>query len=73
MPRRESAYNAACYLALAGQREGALAAWQRVADEGGIDVRWAQVDPDLDSIRDDPRFEEGMDRLRRALEGQTRI
>jgi tetratricopeptide (TPR) repeat protein len=49
-------YQLACYHALAGDSEAALAHFERAAS---CDVRvreWAAGDSDLDSIRDDPRF-----------------
>jgi len=51
------AYNRACYLALAGERERALESW-RAATERGFASRsgWWRVDPDLASIRGDDRF-----------------
>lgn len=50
-------YNLACFRALAGDREGALAALGRAAEIDPDAVRtWSESDTDLDSIRDDPRF-----------------
>ena len=50
-------YNAACFEALAGQHDEALAHLQRALEVAPDDVlRWAQGDADLDPIRDDPRF-----------------
>jgi tetratricopeptide (TPR) repeat protein len=51
-------YNLACYLALAGERDRALA---MLATAIGLDVGMrahARRERDFDSIRDDPRFDE---------------
>ena len=50
-------YQLACYHALAGHRDEALAFIRRAAATDGDEVReWAAEDADLDSIRDDPHF-----------------
>jgi len=50
-------YNAACFEALAGRRELALAHIQAAAALDPANVtKWASGDPDLDAIRDDPNF-----------------
>lgn len=50
-------YNLACFRALAGDREGALASLVRAFDMEPDSVRkWAEKDTDLDSIRDDPKY-----------------
>lgn len=50
-------YQLACYHALAGHREEALAFVRRAAETDAETVRrWAADDSDLDAIRDDPRF-----------------
>jgi tetratricopeptide (TPR) repeat protein len=50
-------YNAACYLAMAGRTDDALAAFSAAVDAGlRIDLAWAAVDPDLDPLRHEPRF-----------------
>lgn len=51
-------YNLACGRALAGDSAGALDALERSAELDPEVVRkWGPEDSDLDSIRDDPRFE----------------
>jgi len=51
-------YNFACVLAGLGDRDGALQLLQRVFGGGSeIVARIAQTDPDLDCLRDDPRFQ----------------
>jgi len=50
-------YNLACFRALAGDPEGALAAARRAHElDPESFFKWAENDSDLDSIRDDPRF-----------------
>lgn len=72
MPR-DGQYNAACYHALAGDKEEALAAWERAtAGQDRVDPAWARVDPDLELLRGDPRFETGLDRVRIRIENRTR-
>lgn len=73
-----SGYNAACYHALAGNTEEALAAWERFGESGDREsMGWIRVDPDLDAIRDEARFravlERMRDRYRRQGELETRI
>lgn len=49
-------YNMACLAALSGRREDALVAWERANQAGFVRFNQAAHDPNLDSIRDDPRF-----------------
>jgi tetratricopeptide (TPR) repeat protein len=50
-------YNLACFEALDGRREEAIAALQRALELDPDEVRkYAATDPDFESIRDDPRF-----------------
>lgn len=53
----DARYNIACGLARQGDLEGALQALQGAVDAGFHDGDWARKDPDLESIRSDPRFE----------------
>ena len=54
-------YNLACFRALAGDPQGALDALERAADMDEDLVRkWAGNDSDLDSIRNDPRFQDAV-------------
>lgn len=54
-------YNIACFYAQTGQLDLALDCLER----GGIhSAEWMAVDPDLDPIRDDPRFKKVIERLR---------
>jgi Predicted Zn-dependent protease (DUF2268) len=58
-PKRGDAhYAAACYFALAGQREPALRELARAFEEGWWDVDWTRADPDLASLRAEPAFAE---------------
>ncbi len=56
---RGSAYNLACYWALAGDYERAIGYW-RVCVEGGYDLNtgggWWRVDPDFEDLWEDERF-----------------
>ncbi|USN99497.1 MAG: hypothetical protein H6810_02135 [Phycisphaeraceae bacterium] len=47
-------YNRPCYLALAGDREGAIAAWLRPVTWRGANLEWATADPDLESFHGTP-------------------
>lgn len=60
-PEREDiAYYAAAAYSLLGDRESALKWLQTAVDRGFQELWWARVDPDLDSLRDLPRFQEIM-------------
>jgi quercetin dioxygenase-like cupin family protein len=55
----QGAYNAACFEALAGERDAAFDYLQRAVELDRREVRrYAPDDTDLDSIRDDPRYAE---------------
>jgi tetratricopeptide (TPR) repeat protein len=49
-------YQLACFEALAGRSDEALARMRIAADANPDVIEWAADDADLDSIRDDPRF-----------------
>ena len=49
-------YNLACSLALAGEADGALSTLERAIELGYNDFEHLKQDPDLKSLRDDPRF-----------------
>lgn len=49
-------YNVACLYALEGQRERALDCLEEVARLGFANWEWVAKDPDLASLRDEPRF-----------------
>ncbi|HSB11992.1 MAG TPA: protein kinase [Blastocatellia bacterium] len=54
-------YNAACVYIALGQFEDALGCLQASMGQGGLSKDWATNDPDLDPLRDDPRFQRLLD------------
>ena len=54
----ESEYNRACLEAIAGNNDEALALLQVALDRHQVQMEWVQKDPDLESVRQDPRFME---------------
>lgn len=65
-------YNAACAKAQLGDLDGAFDAMRRSLDAGFGDLGTALGDPDIASLRDDPRWGEIRDRLRRKLPASER-
>jgi non-specific serine/threonine protein kinase len=64
------AYHAACAYALVGDVDKALEWLETAIDRGHQELWWARVDPDLDNLRELPRFKkiiDGWDRRMRAL------
>jgi len=57
-------YNLACSLAMTGQMDEALDELQNAIQRGYSDVMHLQTDPDLDPLRDHPRYEEMIRRFR---------
>ncbi len=53
-------YNAACLFALEGEKDRAMHCLEDAVEGGFWHKEWAEKDPDLDSMRDDPRFVELM-------------
>ena len=51
-------YNFACSLALVGKRQEAIEALLEAIDLGYRDWQWLKQDPDLESLKGCPRFEE---------------
>jgi len=51
-------YNAACLYALEGEVDKAIASLQEAVTRGFGNRAWLEHDPDLDSLRDDPRFQD---------------
>lgn len=49
-------YNLACSYALTGRRDEAIAALRKAVKLGYRDFQWMKKDPDLKSLRSDPRF-----------------
>lgn len=58
--RADIAYSAAATYSLIGDSDKALYWLETAAERMHGDLWWARVDPDLDNIRDLPRFEEAM-------------
>ncbi len=56
-------YNVACFYSLAGEVDLAIDAMEKSVAAGKTDVEWLRQDSDLDNIRDDPRFQELVDRM----------
>jgi adenylate cyclase len=56
--------NAACVHAKAGQKEEALALIERVFARGRGKRDWVEHDPSFDSLRDDPRFQKLLAKLK---------
>jgi TolB-like protein/cytochrome c-type biogenesis protein CcmH/NrfG len=57
-------YNAACFFALAGEKDKALDCLERcLIKVGNISREWLEHDSDLDSIRSEPRFREVVETL----------
>jgi len=51
-------YNAACFYALMGDIDKSLDYLAQSVDVGCLNLNWLEQDSDLDSIRENPRFEE---------------
>ncbi|MFV1958252.1 MAG: tetratricopeptide repeat protein [Planctomycetota bacterium] len=58
-------YNLACCLALLGKNDAALDALEQAVAKGFGDADHAAGDPDLESLRGNPRFDELLERMRR--------
>lgn len=56
-------YNAACLFAVAGKADRALECLEEAMAVGCGNLRWLERDPDLDGLRDDPRFRSLMARM----------
>ncbi len=52
----ESEYSRACFAAIVGEVDEALALLGTALEKGEADIEWVKRDPDFDWIRDDPRF-----------------
>jgi adenylate cyclase len=51
-------YNAACLFSLMGEIDKAFECLNRAVEHGFANRTWTENDPDLDPIREDPRYEE---------------
>lgn len=49
-------YNVACLFAVAGRSERAIACLEEAVRSGFGNRQWLERDPDIDALRDDPRF-----------------
>lgn len=56
-------YNVACLFAVAGQVDRALDCLEEAVAVGFGNREWLERDPDLDGVRQEPRFAEVMARL----------
>jgi tetratricopeptide (TPR) repeat protein len=61
-------YNLACSCALLGRKEEALQRLREAHELGFDDLGLLRRDPDLDSLREDPRYRE----IERAMEGDQK-
>jgi Flp pilus assembly protein TadD len=52
----ENEYNRACFEAIVGNVEKALALLETGLQKSQAAIDWARNDPDFENIRDDPRF-----------------
>lgn len=50
-------YNVACTYALLGKADDAIACLERAVDKGFGHKEWLDHDPDLDPLRENPRFQ----------------
>ena len=58
LSKPEDWYNLACLESVCGNLDAAIEHLRRAAREKNFDHAWAKRDPDLEWIRDDPRFKE---------------
>jgi hypothetical protein len=56
--RQEKAYNQACFEAICGNTERAIELLKTSLRVDQVPLEWLRRDPDLDFIRDDPRFQQ---------------
>lgn len=54
--QKENEYNRACFESLCGNVDEALALLKIALEKGQSSAAWARQDPDLENLRDDPRF-----------------
>jgi Flp pilus assembly protein TadD len=69
--QNESTYNQACFEAVTGNPEAALALLGKALENKEINLDWAQQDPDFDAIRDDPRFQALLGKLETVQKEET--
>jgi adenylate cyclase len=56
-------YNIACFFSLKGETDRAIELLNRALEKGWGDKAWLETDSDLNPVRDDPRFQELLDRI----------
>ena len=56
--QKEDEYNRACFEAIRGKTDTALKLLEIWFTKAPSAKKWAKQDPDLENIRDDPRFKE---------------
>jgi len=56
-------YNVACFYAMKGDTDRSIELLGRAVDHGWGDRAWLETDCDLDSLREDPRFQALMERI----------
>lgn len=54
---RESAYNRACFYAICEEVDLALQYLQQALETGETSIRWVKLDPDLEPLRSDKRYQ----------------
>ncbi|MDT8341661.1 MAG: hypothetical protein RQ751_09140 [Longimicrobiales bacterium] len=62
-------YNAACLLALAGRADEALDRLEEAVGQGFGNRDWLERDPDLEAVRDHPRFRALMEGMGTGVAG----
>jgi adenylate cyclase len=58
-------YNAACLFCLAGQLDRCFECFELAVDNGFHNSSWLENDPDLEAVREDPRYHRLLERLSR--------
>ena len=61
-------YNVACFYALDGQGDNALNCLESAVVHGSVSASWMQHDNDLESVRDNPRFDALIERLQKQTQ-----
>ena len=58
-------YNLGCSLALVGDKDQAFTTLEEAVHRGYLDADWMSRDQDLEGLRDDPRFDSLLQRVRK--------